>query len=91
MNAHDGVLRLDGLPANKLSITLGAFGLGKPAMLSPESLEKGFDGLGEPLVRNRLRSPSRVSAGGRNREESQDGDAGRLMLVRHIRVVAHCR
>ena len=81
MDADDGVLGLDRVPAHKLAVPFAVLGLREAAMLGPEALEERLDGLGQPRVGGGLGGPAGVSAGGGHGEEGQDCDAGGLVLI----------
>ncbi len=88
MDPYDRVLRRHGLAAHEAAVARGALGLREARVLGAQALEQLLDGLGQARVRGRLRRPGRVAARGRHRQQRQQRDAGRLVLVRHVRVVA---
>jgi hypothetical protein len=57
-------------------------------MLGPQPLKQFLNRLRQPIICCDLRNPSGVTAGRRHLEESKNGDARRLMLVRDVGVVA---
>ena len=79
---------LDRLAAHVLAVAAGALGLRDAAVHGAQALEQVLDRLAQAGVRRRLRRPGRVAAGGRDGEQREDGHAGGLVLVRHVRVVA---
>lgn len=88
VHAHHRVLRLDRLAPHVLAVAPGIFGLREPAVLRAQALEQRADRRRQALVGGRGRGPGGVAADGRDAQQSQDGDAGRLVLVRDVRVVA---
>lgn len=88
MNPNNRMIRLNRLSTHKPAISRRLLCLREPAMLSPQTLEQLLDRLRQTLVGDDLRHPGRVAARGRHGEQRQDGDAGRLVLVRHVRVPA---
>ena len=59
-------------------------------MLGPQSLKQFLNRWTKSLVRCYLGYPAGITARGRDLQESEDGDAGWLVLVRDIGMVAGC-
>ncbi len=89
MHANDGVLRLDGLSPDELSIATGSFGLREAAVLGSQAFQESLDGLREALVRHGLRGPAGVATSGRHGKQGENGDSGRLVLVGDIGMVSN--
>ena len=88
MDPHDGMLRPDRLPPHKLAVAAGLLRLLEAAVLGAQALEQGPDRLAQAGVGGGLAGPGGVPARRQDGEQGEDGDTGRLALVRDVGVEA---
>jgi hypothetical protein len=75
---------LDRLSSHELAIASRTFCLWKSVVLRSQTFEKLLDRFRESFISCDLGDPTCVTACSGNREESQDCDSRRLMLVRYV-------
>lgn len=81
MHAYDGVVALDRLAPDEVAVPAGVFRLLEAAVLGPQPLQEGLEGLREPVVGCCLGGPAGVAASLGHLEEGEEGDARGLVLV----------
>ena len=84
MHAHDRMVVLHRLSANELAISPRILGLSEAIVLSLQAFEQALDRVRKALVRSDLRNPCRIATAGGHAEQCEQGQSGRLALVRHV-------
>lgn len=78
------------LSTHELPVPSRILSLSETIVLGFQTFQKTLDGVRETLVRSHLRHPSCVATACGHTEQCQEGQAGRLALVRHVRMVPDC-
>jgi hypothetical protein len=91
MHPDDGMVRLHRLPPHKLAVLPRPVRLRIARMLRPQTLQQLLDGVAKALIGDCLGRPACITARRRDGKECQDRDAGGLVLVGDVRVVARRR